>query len=192
MNGNTRITLLQRVRDSDAHDSWREFIAVYEGLIFSWLRQQNVASEDAEDIRQEVMTTVVEKIGSFEHNGRPGAFRNWLRQITSHRLRRTWRTRKRQGVTTNLAAIAEELADDRSRLTLIWDAAHNEYVVKHLLEMTYRRFNNTSITAFQRIVLKEEPAQQVADSLGMSLGAVRVAQHRVLRALKELGQGLID
>lgn len=192
MNGNTRLTLLDRVREADTDDSWREFLAVYEGLVFDWLRKQNVSAEDAEDIRQEVMATVFEKIGSFEHNGRAGAFRNWLRKITAHRLRRTWRTQKGQGVTTNLAELAEELADDRSRLTLIWDAAHNRYVVQHLLQTISRRFSETSITAFQRVVLREEPAQQVADSLGMSLGAVRVAQHRVLRALKELGQGLVD
>ena len=192
MSQKTRLTLLERIRDTTAGESWKEFLAVYEALIFGWLRQQGVSTEDAEDVRQEVMTTVYEKIASFDHNGRAGAFRNWLRKITVNRLHRIWRKRKGETSGKNLAELADELADDRSRLTLIWEAAHNEHVIQHLLRELSQRFHENSIIAFQRVVLKEEPAQQVADSLGMSLGAVRVAQHRVLRALKEQGQGLID
>lgn len=190
----TRLTLLERVRDSNAGDSWKEFVDVYDSLVMSWLRSQNVDSHDAEDIRQEVLATVYQEIASFQHNGRAGAFRHWLRTITSNRLRRLWQKRGSQAQLAgpDLARLAEELADATSPLALAWDQEHNRYVVDFLLDQIASRFSRQTMAAFERIALKEEPAQQVADELGMTLGAARVAQHRVLKALRELGKGWID
>ena len=187
----TRLTLLERVRDSNAGDSWKEFVDGYDALVMSWLRAQNVHSHDAEDIRQEVLATVYQEIASFQHNGRPGAFRHWLRTITSHRLHRLWQKR---GTTAgpDLAQLAEQLANPTSPLAIAWDQEHNRYVVDFLLDQISSRFSRQTMAAFERIALKEEPAQQVADDLEMTLGAARVAQHRVLKALRELGRGWID
>jgi RNA polymerase sigma factor (sigma-70 family) len=191
----TRITLLDRVRQTQSGDSWAEFAAVYDALIFAWLRQQAVAEADADDIRQEVMQTVVTEIARFDHNGRPGAFRNWLRQITANRMRRLWQQRQRRPGGSggpDVGELADQLEDDQSRLTHVWDADHDRFVLNRLLGMLVGRFSAKSLAAFRRLAIGQEDPQQVAKDLGMTLGAARVAQHRVLRALKELGEGLID
>lgn len=195
MGESTRITLLERVRQTQTGDSWTEFTAVYDGLIYGWLRRQGVINADADDIRQEVMTTVVQEISHFEHNGRPGAFRNWMRRITANRMRRLWRSRANRPADytgPDVGELADQLEDDTSRLTLIWEADHNRFVLARLLGMLSGRFSDKSLAIFRRIAIEEEPAAEVAADLGMSLGSARVAQHRVLRALRELGAGLID
>jgi RNA polymerase sigma factor (sigma-70 family) len=191
----TRITLLDRVRQTQAGDSWTEFAAVYDALIFAWLRQQSIADSDADDIRQEVMQTVVAEIGRFDHNGRPGAFRNWLRQITANRMRRLWQQRQRRKADStgaDIGELAEQLEDDQSRLTHVWDADHDRFVLNRLLGMLVGRFSQKSLAAFRRLAIGQEDPAAVSADLGMTLGAARVAQHRVLKALKELGEGLID
>ncbi|MEN0109818.1 MAG: sigma-70 family RNA polymerase sigma factor [Planctomycetota bacterium] len=191
----TRVTLLERVRATQTGDSWNEFARVYDALIVGWLRQQGVADADADDVRQEVMQTVVTEIGRFDHNGRRGAFRRWLRQITANRLHRLWRSRSRKpqpGSGVDLGELADQLEDDRSRMTLRWDAAHDKFVLEELLAALESRFSAKSLTAFRRLAIGEEPVADVAGDLGMTIGAARVAQHRVLRALRELGAGLID
>ena len=120
MSDKTRLSLLDRVRDTETGDSWNEFLAVYDGLIDGWLRKQGVAGPDADDIRQEVLETVFRAIGGFDHNGRPGAFRNWLRTITANRMRRLWRRRVSQTADyagPDVAQLADQLADPDSRLT---------------------------------------------------------------------------
>lgn len=191
----TRITLLDRVRKTQAGDSWAEFAAVYDGLIATWLRQQGVADADADDIRQEVMQTVVTEIARFEHNGRTGAFRNWLRRITANRMRRLWQRRSRRSAEyrgVDIGEIADQLDDDRSRMTHVWDADHDRFILNRLLGMLTGRFAPNSLIAFRRLAIGQEPVEKVASELGMSIGAARVAQHRVLRALKELAEGLVD
>lgn len=195
MPNKTRLTLLERVRDTSSGESWREFLEVYDGLIDGWLRRQGVAGADADDIRQEVLETVFRELGGFDHNGRPGAFRNWLRQITANRMRRLWRRRASRPsdyAGPDVASMADELAEADSPLTRTWDDEHNRHVLNRLLAMLEGRFSEKSVSAFRRIVLQEEPAADVAASLGMTLGAARVAQHRVLRALKEYGKCVVD
>lgn len=191
----TRITLLDRVRQTQSGDSWDEFVAVYDALILAWLRQQAITDADADDIRQEVMQTVVQEIGRFDHNGRRGAFRNWLRRITANRMRRLWQKRQRRpGDSTgaDIGDLANQLEDDASRLTHVWEADHDRFVLNRLLGMLTGRFSQKSLAAFRRLAIGQEDAERVARDLGMTIGAARVAQHRVLRALKELGEGLID
>jgi len=195
MGSPTRITLLDRVRTTQTGESWTEFAAVYDALIAAWLRQQAIPDADADDIRQEVMQTVVREISRFEHNGRPGAFRAWLRRITANRMRRLWRQRDRRAADyagVDASDLANQLDDDSSRLTHVWDAEHDRFVLNRLLGMLQGRFSPSSLTAFRRIAIGQEDAQQVADDLGMTLGAARVAQHRVLKALKELAEGLVE
>jgi RNA polymerase sigma factor (sigma-70 family) len=195
MTGATRITLLERLRSSRDSEAWHEFVDLYDGMIIKWLLNQGVEPNDADDVRQEVMTTVNNEIAHFEHNGREGAFRNWLRQITANRLHRLWQKKKSKGqqlTGPDLGSMSDQLADNRSRMTLMWDKQHNQFILDRLLSKLSSRFHVNHISAFQRIVLKNEEPQQVADDFGMTLGAVRVAQHRVLRALKDMGQGLLD
>ena len=195
MDNRTRLSLLDQLGQTSDDRSWQDFTQIYDGIILGWLRRQGVNPEDADDIRQEVMTAVCKEISKFEHSGRPGAFRCWLRRITSNRLHRFWQQRQRRATPRtgpNLLDLAEQLADDKSRVTLAFEADHNRFVLDHLLEQLSQRFSDKNLSAFRRVVLEEEPAQQVAEDLDMTLGAVRVAQHRILRALQELGQGLID
>lgn len=173
--------------------SWNEFSKMYDGMIQGWLYRQGVQSQDADDIRQEVMTIVLRRIGDFSHNGRTGAFRSWLKSITSNCLRDFWRKNKNRAVGgPDLAEMAAQLEDSCSNQSILWDTEHDRYVINHLLEQISQRLSDKSVTVFRRIVIEEQPAEDVAADLGMKLGAARVAQHRVLNALKEAGAGLID
>ena len=51
---------------------------------------------------------------------------------------------------------------------------------------------NDDETKVSEDIAEQQSAEEVATDLGMTLGAARVAQHRVLRALKESGDGLVD
>ncbi|MCA9262871.1 MAG: sigma-70 family RNA polymerase sigma factor [Planctomycetales bacterium] len=190
----TRLSLLDRVRTSASGAAWEEFADVYDNVIRGWLMAHGVPEQDADDVRQDVMIAVCQEIRNFEHNGRTGAFRTWLRRITANRLRQHWSRKSRDQARKgpDLTQLADQLADDSSRLTLIWEKRHDEQVLRHLLRKLAGRFEGKTIAAFRSIVLQEQPAREVAQRLGMTLGAVRVAQHRVLRALQELGQGLLE
>ena len=124
---------------------------------------------------------------------RTGAFRAWLKQITLNCLRDHWRKKNRQGGGgPNLDDLANQLEDNASQQSIIWNAEHDRYVLEKLLENIAERHSERSVTVFRRIAIQQEDAEVVAQELDMSLGAARVAQHRVFKALKEAGAGLLD
>ena len=193
MANETRLSILARVQETTFGDSWTEFSEMYDDMIKGWLHRQGVQSQDADDIRQDVMAVVLRRVGSFEHNGRTGAFRAWLRSITSNCLRDHWKKSKRRAAGgPNLMEMAAQLEDSSSQQSMLWNVEHDRYIINHLLDEISQRLSEQSVTVFRRIVIDEEPAEKVAEDLGMKLGAARVAQHRVLNALKEAGSGLIE
>jgi len=189
----TSASLLRRIRDESDVIAWEDFAARYYQVMERWLKAQGVDDHDASDIAQEVMVFLTREISRFEHNGRPGAFRNWLRRVTANRMREFFRKRSRhEKKKANLVSMAEDLQAGRGEMTRIWNLEHDRFVLEHLLRSVSDQFQVNSLVAFRKVVLEERPAQEVADELGMSLGAVRVAQSRVLRSLREVGDGLID
>lgn len=189
----TRLSLIEEIQANQSDDAWRDFCAIYDGLIQGWLARQGVQPADADDVRQESMATVFKEIGSFEHSGRTGAFRRWLRNIVSNRLRRLWdkksNQRKKEGV--ELSVLADQLADDSSRLSAVWDHEHDIYVIDKILDSLTNQFPQQSIRVFRKVAIQGENDRQIADELGITLGALRVAKHRVLKAVKQAAGALL-
>lgn len=187
----TSLSLLTRMK-AKSPDAWSQFSENYALAIRKWLSGQGAAGADIDDVSQDVLAFVSGNIAKFEHNGRAGAFRNWLRLITANRLREHWRKQKRHRAHVDLGELAEQLAAENSEVSRVWRQEHDKFMVNHLLAQVSENFQPKSISAFRELVLKQRPAKEVADELGMSVGAARVAQSRVLAALRELGEGIMD
>ncbi len=167
----TSPSLLCRVRNSSDATSWREFAGLYETLIRRWLYTHRVQTTDADDIVQEVLLFVHREIPRFEHNGRTGAFRNWLRQVTANRLREFCRRQKRASTEgPDLESLADQLADNDSPVSKLWQREHDRHVLEQLLAAIKDQFQQNSLIAFRSIVLEERPAQQVPMFLVLWVG----------------------
>ena len=93
---NTSLTLLARLQQSDDTEAWQRLYGLYHPLILNWLKRYGVQHSDADDLSQEVLTTISKELVRFDHNGRIGAFRSWLKGILINRLRTFWRARDRR------------------------------------------------------------------------------------------------
>jgi RNA polymerase sigma-70 factor, ECF subfamily len=191
----TSATLLQRLNDRSDSVAWQRLVDFYTPLIDRWLRRQGVSAEDAEDLTQDVLGIVVREVARFRHNGRPGAFRNWLRTTTTNCLRQSWRSRRSRLQTVcppDLNAMLDQLEDPASELSRRWDQEHDEFVLQRLLDLTEPDFRPVTWLAFRRQVMDAASAETVAAELGMSVNAVLIAKSRVLSHLRRNAEGLVD
>ncbi len=191
----TSVSLLKMVCNAPGSTAWLRLSEIYSPFLQATLARYDIQSADTEDLIQEVLLTVSRELPAFEHTGRPGAFRSWLRTILVHRLRDFWRSRKYRPSATGGSAWADELdrlADESSDTSREWNLEHDRHVMARLLEQVRPRFEPRTWEAFRRQMFDGQRADIVATELGMPLNSVYVARSRVLSTLRQHAAGLID
>lgn len=191
----TSLSLLQHLRQSAQSESWDRLGALYGPLIRAWLRKYDVQESDAEDLLQEVMLAVSKDLASFEHAGRPGAFRSWLKSILVNRLRKFWRSRDRRPQVRGDSLVdgrLAELEDPNSEMSRIWNHEHDQYVLRQLLVLAEPHFEPVTWMAFCRVALEGAKPDVVAAEMGISLNSVCLAKSRVTRRLRQEAEGLVE
>jgi RNA polymerase sigma-70 factor (ECF subfamily) len=191
----TSISLLHRLQRSDDSQMWNRLVGLYAPLLRVWLRKYDVQASDVDDLVQEVLMAVSKDLKSFDHSGRPGSFRSWLRTILAHRLRNFWRARGRRPQARGGSDIdrrLEQLEDPASEMSQIWNRQHDGHVARQLLALTQSSFEPNTWRAFCRVALDGARPDAVATELGMSLNAVFIAKSRVLSRLRQEAEGLVE
>jgi RNA polymerase sigma-70 factor (ECF subfamily) len=186
----TPLSLLDRLRQTPDEVSWRRLFDLYTPPLEAWLRRQGLSAADADDLMQDVFAAIFRDLPDFEHSGRRGAFRNWLRIMLVHRVRNFWRAR-RPGPGPG-DPILDQLVEPESDLTKLWDREHDEFLARRLLELAEPEFSPTTWRSFHRQVVEGRPAAEVAVEMGLSVNAVLIAKSRVLRKIRNEARGLID
>jgi RNA polymerase sigma-70 factor (ECF subfamily) len=131
----------------------------------------------ADDVTQEVCIAVVSALPRYRDMGRP--FASFVFGIASHKVADAMRSASRQPVPT------EDLPDGPD------DVPGPEELVVAYLEADRAQALLARLPTQQREllvlrVLSGLSAEETGDALGMSAGAVRVAQHRALARLRAI------
>ena len=95
----TSLTLLDRLQQDADSASWQRLVDIYTPLIGRWLAQSPLQRADHDDLIQEVLKIVVQKLPAFKRQ-REGSFRAWLRVVTTNCLRVHWRSEKYRPIAT--------------------------------------------------------------------------------------------
>ena len=184
-------SLLDRLADGPDSPAWAEFDRLYTPLLRSWLRPHFLQPADADDVVQDVLLVVSDKLPGFRPV-RPESFRAWLRAILGYRLRTHWKQAGRRPAAGGFERLVCEMEDDQSDLARRLDDDHNRHVVRGLLEGVQPHFHPTTWQAFWRTVILEESATRVAADLRLTANAVFIARSRVLKRLRQEVVGLVD
>ncbi len=188
----TSQSLLGQIQGGPEGIAWQRWHAIYEPLIHGWLARHRLIAADRDDVVQNVLAVVVRRIPEFHHNGRVGAFRNWLKTISVNCLRDYWKAQRNHPQTGAALGMLDEWADEKSTLSKAWDLEHDRHLVQKLLALLEPEFSPETWSAFLKLVVEGTPAAEVAESLRMSVNAVYIAKSRVLARLRHEAAGLVD
>jgi RNA polymerase sigma-70 factor (ECF subfamily) len=183
----TSLSLLGRLKSQD-REGWQRFVELYAPVIYRWCRQAGIASDEANDIAQEVFAAVMERIDAFRHQ-RPGdTFRGWLwtiarNKICGHFRARQGEPRARGGTAAQLQLaqvpeLPESLPDE--------DQAETEGLLsQRAFLLVQSQFEDRTWRAFWRTTVDQQPVDQVANEIGISAASVYQARHRVMKRIRE-------
>jgi RNA polymerase sigma-70 factor (ECF subfamily) len=182
----TRKSLILRLRDSQDDGAWSQFVEIYTPLMFGYCRGRGLQEADAADVAQESMRAVAKAMGRFEYDPQRGKFRNWLLTVVQSKLHNFLDQRRRQpelaGETTLQARIEH---DSISEEETAWEAEYYRTIFHWAAERIRGEFQPSTWQAFWRTTIDERDGKEVAEALGLSVGAVYVAKSRVLARLRE-------
>ncbi len=185
--GSTSSSLLHRVVGHD-EEAWRRLVQLYGPLVNFWIQQAKLQSADANDVFQEVFRAVAQGIGKFSKDRPNGSFRGWLRTITRSKVADHFRKVQKEPPAAGGSNAYEQLQERAAWESSSEDAGESKAVQQlrlRALELVRGEFEQRTWEMFWRVTVDSHSTKDVAQELGVSADAVRVAKWRVLRRLRE-------
>jgi RNA polymerase sigma factor (sigma-70 family) len=188
----TRRSLVDRLANWDDRKRWQEFFDTYWKLIYSAARKSGLTDAEAQEVVQETVITVAKNIDKLKYDPAIGSFKGWLLQITRWRIADQFRKRepgdaKRARSSDDRAtATIERVPDSRVvDLDALWETEWKENLFEAAIARVKKKIEPKQFQIFDCYVRKEWPAQKVAERLGVNVGQVYLARHRVGSLLKK-------
>jgi RNA polymerase sigma-70 factor (ECF subfamily) len=187
----TRVSLIERVSNPGDADAWAEFVAIYEPVMIGYLRASSrcrgLDASDVDDLVQTVFIKLFRTLPRFTLDRRRGRFRTFLYRMTMNAMIDHLRAGRRR---TTTSEPVEELPDTNAPQEP--DSQWNEHYRRAIFDRVAQQVreeilptNPKKWTSFEEHCLKDRPAKEVADELGISTTLVYQNTSRVLQTIRQ-------
>jgi RNA polymerase sigma-70 factor (ECF subfamily) len=183
----TRVSLLTQLRqDPSDQAGWDEFVERYGRHIYRWCRQWKLQDADAEDVTQDILVKLTQKLHAFVYDP-SRSFRGWLKTVAHH----AWRDFNDSRGHAQRAAGDSQVRELMLTLEAREDLAQKleEAFDLELLEAAKVRVRLRvaphTWEAFRLMALEGLPVAEVAARVHLQVAMVYVAKSKVKKMLQE-------
>jgi RNA polymerase sigma-70 factor (ECF subfamily) len=183
----TRITLLGRLRrDPSNAEAWGEFVEHYGSKIYGWCRKWNLQEADAQDVTQNVLLKLAQKLREFTYDP-SRSFRAWLKTLTHHAWSDFLESRHRAGLGSGDSSVGDMLQSVEARDDLVkhLEAEFDREILEEAMVRVRLRVAPQTWSAFALTALEGLSGAEAAERIPMQVGQVFVAKRRVQKMLQE-------
>ena len=183
----TRVTLLSRLRqDPSDQAGWDEFVERYGRHIYRWCRQWSLQDADAEDVTQDILVKLTQKLRAFAYDP-SRSFRGWLKTVAHHAWRDFEDSRRRAQPAAADTQVQELMLTLEARDDLVQEL--EEAFDLELLEAAKVRVRLRvaphTWEAFHLMAIEGLPVAEVAARVHLQVAMVYVAKSKVQKMLQE-------
>src|SRR5437016_2207615 len=199
----TRWTLIERLKNWDDQESWRQFFDTYWKLIYGVAIKSGLTHPEAQDVVQETVISVCKSMHNFKADPAYGSFKAWLLNLTRWRITDQFRKRRPAVNTreepansasesdTTPTAVEELVLDPAGNaLEAIWNDEWEKHIVDAALEKVKQQSSTKHYQIFYLQAIKQIKSTKVAETLNVNVDQVYLIKHRLTKifeeALKEL------
>jgi RNA polymerase sigma-70 factor (ECF subfamily) len=175
--------LIARLERLDDDEAWREFLALYEPVVYRIARRRGLQHADAEDLSQRVFASVGRAIHNFEPNLSQGRFRSWLARIAQNATINMLTRRPFEGGTSVFEMLDRQLGKDECPRDIL-ELEFRRSLFRWAAERIRGEYHETTWRAFWLTTIEGRDIAATAAELGISLGSMYVARSRIVRRLK--------
>jgi RNA polymerase sigma-70 factor (ECF subfamily) len=183
----TRATLLTQLRQEPFDQAgWDEFVEHYGRHIYRWCRRWQLQDADAEDVTQNILVKLVQKIRTFAYDP-SRSFRGWLKTVAYHAWR-DFKISRHHAQSTGDDSHVEELMltlEAREDLAQKLEEAFDLELLEAAKVRVQMRVAPQTWEAFRLIALEGLPVAEVAARTHLQAAMVYVAKSKVQKMLQE-------
>ena len=179
----TRNSLILRLKEPADAEAWFQFCEIYQPLILRIAKSRGLQTADASDLAQDVFIRVAKSVQRWKPDPNKGSFRGWIGTIARNLTIDFMRQQKRQPVSANDPAMQN--LPERCAESDFYDAEYEKQLFAWAAEKIKPSFQPNTWQAFWRTAVEQQDVSEVADSLGISTGAIYMARSRVIAKLRK-------
>ena len=193
----THPSLLQRLVRKDG-ESWNEFYRIYGRLVRDFAMKAGLTETEADEVVQETAIAIARHLPEYHYNREVCRFKTWLLNQASWRIKDQFRKRRtatnrivdpvkpKDGEESSRTAAIDRVPDPASLdLDALFEAEWRNNLFASALESIKQKFSLKQIQIFDLLVIKEWPAKEVAQCLGITLANAYVTRHRISAAIEK-------
>lgn len=177
----TRPSLLVRVRQKTDVEAWAEFDGIYRPMLLRFSRGCGLTADDAEEVTQECMALIEQRISAFDYDPEKGRFKGWLKMCVINQVRSLRRKRKEIPAESGHFRLEQDREPDpEAMFDDLWMREH----LRYCLEQIRHDIDDNVYRAFELHVLKEWPAERVCEACKIQPNNLYQIKWRMLRRLQ--------
>lgn len=179
--GSTTHSFIHRLQHRD-EAAWAHYDNIYGAVIFTRYIQAGADADLAEELTQQVMVAVYDRIKTYEQD----SFRGWLWVIAKRALISHVRSAAKPDRATGGDFLIQELEDLSANPG--WERLEEAVIARAFFEAAcdHWSYSVTEREVFQNNLSGMQPAQEAAIELGISVAAFYQRKSRLLAQLKRL------
>ena len=182
----TSTSLLGRLRNAPTDQAaWREFVRRYGGQIYGWCRHWGLQEADAQDVTQDVLVRLAEKMRGFAYDP-ARSFRAWLKTLARHAVSDFCDARGRAAAAGGSQAVELlQTVEAREDLVRRLEDEFDREVFEEAVARVRARVTPKTWRVFELTAQEGRSGAEAAEALGMTVAAVFVAKGRVQKLLQD-------
>lgn len=185
----TRASLILRLPDAADVAAWDEFVSIYGPVVFRLAIRQGMQPADADNLIQEVFTSVARSVSQWLDREDRGSFRAWLMRIARNQAVNMLTRRATRPLGTDGMEAERILAEvpDRDRdLSNQFDIETRREIFAWAADRVRDSVSPVTWQAFWLTRVEGVSIADAADRLGMNLGNIYIGRSRVMSRLRDL------
>lgn len=183
----TRFTLLtQLLQHPSDQAGWERFVDRYGRHIYRWCRRWNLQDADAEDVTQNILVKLTQKLGAYAQDP-SSRFRGWLKSVAHNACRDFERSRPRAQPVGGDSAVPDVMLalEARDDLAQKLEKAFDLELLETAKKRVQLRVAPHTWEAFRLVALEGVPVAEVAARTKLQVAMVYVAKGKVQKMLQE-------
>lgn len=181
----TRHSLIQRLQDGGDNAAWEEFASIYRPVIVRIALRKQMQFDDAEDLAQQVLLLVLKNINKWKSDPARARFRTWLQTVVRNATMNALSRRPKDQASGGTDSLQQLHQRPDKADSLSFDLEWQRETLRWVAQQVRGEFESITWTAFWDTAIEQSPAQEVAEKIGKSVGAVYIARSRVMQRIKQ-------